>query len=74
MADLEALKKKYAPVIESIQRFAPYGATLESVDLAGEQLRIRGTVPCSLSYKRPPPQKPGCPIHRALCDGWDECC
>src|SRR5258708_21959878 len=19
-------------------------------------------------------KRPGCPIHRALCDGWDECC
>src|SRR3981189_1560295 len=45
MANLDALKKKYAPVIESLQRFAPYGATLEAVDLAGEQLHITGPVP-----------------------------
>jgi nucleoid-associated protein YgaU len=52
MADLEALKKKYAPVIESLQRFAPYGATLEAVDLAGEQLHIKGTVPSKVVLER----------------------
>jgi nucleoid-associated protein YgaU len=52
MADLEALKQKYAPVIESLQRFAPYGATLEAVDLAGEQLHIRGTVPSRVVLER----------------------
>jgi hypothetical protein len=36
MANLEVLKQKYAPVLESMQRFAPYRATLEAVDLAGE--------------------------------------
>jgi nucleoid-associated protein YgaU len=45
MADLDALKQKYAPVIAMIQKFVPYGATLEAVDLAGEQLHIKGTVP-----------------------------
>ena len=52
MANLEALKQKYSPVIESIQRFAPYGATLEAVDLAGEQLHIRGTVPSKVVLER----------------------
>jgi nucleoid-associated protein YgaU len=52
MADLEALKQKYAPVIESLQRFAPYGATLEAVDLAGEQLHIKGTVPSKVVLER----------------------
>ena len=52
MADLEALKQKYAPVIQSLQRFAPYGATLEAVDLAGEQLHIRGTVPSKVVLER----------------------
>jgi nucleoid-associated protein YgaU len=52
MADQEALKKKYAPVIESLQRFAPYGATLEAVDLAGEQLHIKGTVPSKVVLER----------------------
>lgn len=52
MADLEALKQKYAPVIETIQRFAPYGATLDAVDLAGEQLHIKGTVPSTVVADR----------------------
>jgi nucleoid-associated protein YgaU len=52
MADLEALKQKYAPVIESLQRFVPYGATLEAVDLAGEQLHIKGTVPSKVVLER----------------------
>jgi nucleoid-associated protein YgaU len=53
MADLEVLKQKYAPVIESIQRFAPYGATLEAVDLlAGEQIHIKGTVPSKVVLER----------------------
>ena len=52
MANLDALKQKYAPVIESLQRFVPYGATLEAVDLAGEQLHIRGTVPSRVVLER----------------------
>lgn len=52
MADLEALKQKYAPVIESIQRFVPYGATLDAVDLAGDQLHIKGTVPSTVVANR----------------------
>jgi LysM repeat protein len=52
MADLEQLKQKYAPVIESIQKFAPYGATLEAVDLDGEQLHLKGTVPSTVVANR----------------------
>jgi nucleoid-associated protein YgaU len=52
MADLETLKQKYAPVIESLQKFAPYGATLEAVDLAGEQIHIKGTVPSKVVLER----------------------
>jgi nucleoid-associated protein YgaU len=52
MADLEQLKQKYAPVIETIQKFVPYGATLEAVDLDGEKLHIRGTVPSTVVANR----------------------
>ena len=52
MADLDALKAKYAPVITIIEKFVPYGATLEAVDLAGEQLHIRGTVPSTVVANR----------------------
>jgi hypothetical protein len=37
MADLDQLKQKYAPVIETIQRSIPYGATLQTVDLTGDR-------------------------------------
>jgi nucleoid-associated protein YgaU len=52
MADLEALKQKYAGVIESLQKFAPYGATLDAVDLDGEQLHIKGSVPSRVVLER----------------------
>jgi nucleoid-associated protein YgaU len=52
MADLDALKQKYAPVIDSLQKFAPYGATLEAVDLDGEKLHIKGTVPSRVVLER----------------------
>jgi nucleoid-associated protein YgaU len=52
MADLDQLKQKYAPVIETIQRFIPYGATLQTVDLTGEQIHIVGTVPSTVVANR----------------------
>jgi nucleoid-associated protein YgaU len=52
MADLEQLKRKYAPVVETIQSFSEYGAKVETVDLAGEQLRIKATVPSKVIANR----------------------
>ena len=52
MADLEQLKQKYAPVIDTIESFVPYGATLESVDLDGDKLHIKGTVPSEVCANR----------------------
>jgi nucleoid-associated protein YgaU len=52
MADLDALKQKYAGVIQSLQKFVPYGATLDAVDLDGEQLHIKGTVPSKVVLER----------------------
>jgi nucleoid-associated protein YgaU len=52
MANLDVLKQKYAPVIAMIQKFAPYGATLDAVDLAGEQIHIKGTVPSKVVLER----------------------
>jgi hypothetical protein len=52
MADLDQLKQKYAPVIQTIQSFAEYGATLEAVDLDGEKLHIKGTVPSKVAANR----------------------
>ena len=52
MADLEQLKQKYAPVINLIQSFSEYGATIDQVDLAGEQLHIKGSVPSQVVANR----------------------
>lgn len=52
MADLEQLKQKYAPVIATIQKFAPYGATLDAVELDGEKLRLKGSVPSTVVANR----------------------
>jgi len=52
MADLEQLKQKYAPVIDTIQGFSEYGATLDTIDLDGEQLHLKGTVPSTVIANR----------------------
>ena len=52
MADLNALKQKYAPVITKIQQFADYGATVDAVDLAGEQLHVKASVPSQVVANR----------------------
>ncbi|MCU1221930.1 MAG: Peptidoglycan-binding lysin domain protein [Edaphobacter sp.] len=52
MADLEQLKQKYAPVIATIQGFAEYGATLDAVELDGEQLHLKATVPSQVVANR----------------------
>lgn len=52
MADLESLKQKYAPVIETIEGFGEYGAKLEAVDLAGDKLHLKGTVPSEVVANR----------------------
>jgi nucleoid-associated protein YgaU len=52
MADLNALKQKYAPVITKIQQFSDYGATVDAVDLAGEQLHLKASVPSTVVANR----------------------
>ena len=52
MADLAALQQKYAPVIAKIQQFGEYGAVLETVDLDGEQLHLKGSVPSEVVANR----------------------
>lgn len=52
MADLEQLKQKYAPVLETLNEFAPYGARVDAVDLAGEQLHIKAEVPSQVVANR----------------------
>ena len=52
MADLDQLKAKYQPVLDMFQKLEPYGAKLEAVDLDGEKLHIRGTVPSTVAADR----------------------
>ncbi len=52
MADLEQLKQKYALVLSTIESFSEFGAKVESVDLAGEQLHIKATVPSKVVANR----------------------
>jgi|SRR5215469_11702621 len=52
MANLDQLKQKYAPVITTIQSFSDYGAKVDTVDLSGEQLHIKGSVPSEVIANR----------------------
>jgi nucleoid-associated protein YgaU len=52
MADLNQLKQKYEPVITTIQGFSEYGATLDAVDLSGDKLHLKGTVPSKVVANR----------------------
>lgn len=48
MADLEQLKHKYAAVLSLFDKLASHGAKLESVDLEGDKLHIKGEVPSTV--------------------------
>jgi LysM repeat protein len=52
MADLEQLKQKYAPVIQTIQGFSDVGAKLEPLSLDGEKLYLKGSVPSTVVANR----------------------
>lgn len=52
MADLNQLKQKYAPVTETIQQFAPFGASVEAPSLSGEKLLLKGSVPSTVVANR----------------------
>lgn len=52
MADLEQLKQKYAPVIQTIQDFSDLGAAVQSVSLDGEKLYLKATVPSQVVANR----------------------
>lgn len=52
MADLEQLKKKYAPVVATIEAFSPLGAKVEDESLAGEQLHLKASVPSQVVANR----------------------
>jgi nucleoid-associated protein YgaU len=52
MADLEQLKSKYAGVISTIQDFSDIGAKVDQVNLDGEKLYLKGTVPSKVILNR----------------------
>jgi nucleoid-associated protein YgaU len=52
MADLEQLKQKYNPVIATIQNYAEFGAKVDAVDLAGNQLHLKASVPSQVVANR----------------------
>ena len=52
MADLEQLKQKYAGVISELESFADLGATVDAVDLDGEKLHVKGSVPSKVVLER----------------------
>jgi len=52
MADLEQLKSKYAGVTSTIQEFSDLGAKVDQVDLDGEKLHLKGTVPSKVVLNR----------------------
>ena len=52
MADLNALKQKYAAVFTTIESFGEYGAKIESADLDGEKLHLKGSVPSKVIANR----------------------
>jgi nucleoid-associated protein YgaU len=52
MADLGQLKQKYQPVIDTINSFSEFGAAVETVDLDGEQLHLKASVPSKVIANR----------------------
>lgn len=52
MADLEQLKQKYAPVIDTIGKFGAEGAAVQGVSLDGEKLYLKATVPSTVVANR----------------------
>lgn len=52
MADLNTLQQKYAPVIQTIQEFQPYGAKLDGTSLDGDKLVLKGEVPSKVIANR----------------------
>jgi nucleoid-associated protein YgaU len=52
MADLDQLKQKYSPVIQTIEGFSDLGAQLDSVSLDGDKLYLKGSVPSQVVANR----------------------
>ena len=52
MADFQALQQKYAPVVDTIKKFEPYGAKLVGADLVGGQYHLVAQVPSQVVLNR----------------------
>ncbi|HEX6773542.1 MAG TPA: LysM peptidoglycan-binding domain-containing protein [Acidobacteriaceae bacterium] len=52
MADLNQLKQKYQPVIDTIQSFSSEGAKVENVSLDGNKLLLKASVPSKVIANR----------------------
>lgn len=52
MADLDQLKQKYSPVIQTIEGFADLGAKVDTVSLDGDKLYLKGSVPSQVVANR----------------------
>lgn len=52
MADLDALKQKYAPVVSTIEEFSSLGAQVEDQSLDGEKLHLKASVPSQVVANR----------------------
>ena len=52
MANLDQLKQKYAGVMSEIQSFSELGASLQQVDLDGEKLHVKASVPSRVVLER----------------------
>ncbi|HXE07782.1 MAG TPA: LysM peptidoglycan-binding domain-containing protein [Acidobacteriaceae bacterium] len=52
MANLDQLKQKYAGVLSLFEKFAPYGAKLDTVELEGDKLHLKGEVPSTVVANR----------------------
>ncbi len=52
MADFAALQAKYAPVVEVVKEFEPYGAKFVGSELVGEQYHLVAQVPSKVVENR----------------------
>ena len=52
MADLEQLKAKYAPVVQTIESFGSEGAKVEALSLDGDKLLLKASVPSQVVANR----------------------
>ncbi len=52
MADFQVLQTKYAPVVNTIKQFEPYGAKFDGSELVGEQYHLVAHVPSQVVENR----------------------